>query len=141
MTSRMRLKPCPKCNGCLILQVDQYGAYLQCLRCGKHIELTRGNDEPWVSVPTPELNPDPVIPHEETNGCDMADSCLECPLPRCKHEDPWGYRKTKLQERDQEYIEVINRDNLSIKEAAEKLGVTKKTVLRVRARNKAGTAP
>ena len=137
MTARMRIKPCPKCNGHLILQADQYGAYLQCLRCGKHIEITRGNNEPWI--PNPELNPDPVIPRQEPNGCDMSDSCLECPLPRCKHEDPLGYRKTKLQERDHAYIEVINPDNLSTKEAAEKLGINRRMVLRVRAKNRAGT--
>ena len=69
----------------------------------------------------------------------MSDSCLECPLPRCKHEDPWAYRKMKLQERDHAYIEVINPDNLSTKEAAEKLGINRRMVLRIRAKNRGGT--
>ncbi len=31
------LKGCPKCGGDLYKQVDQFGVYVACLQCGRHL--------------------------------------------------------------------------------------------------------
>lgn len=33
-------------------------------------------------------------------GCEAAASCLRCPLPMCRHDDPAGYIRYRRRERD-----------------------------------------
>ena len=55
----------------------------------------------WRKPKTPRPAPKPVrpasIPRNEPyyadTGCDVAPSCLACPLPACKHDDMAGYRQ------------------------------------------------
>lgn len=34
------------------------------------------------------------------DGCDVHPNCLECPLAECKHDDPQGYHRWRLKQRD-----------------------------------------
>jgi uncharacterized protein YbaR (Trm112 family) len=38
-TTALRLHACPRCNGPLAKQRDQYGPYWQCFRCGFHLDV------------------------------------------------------------------------------------------------------
>ena len=33
----IRVNGCPKCNGCITEDYDQYGKWLRCMQCGKII--------------------------------------------------------------------------------------------------------
>ena len=37
--TRFYFKACPKCQGDLYLEQDAYGAFRQCLQCGRIVEL------------------------------------------------------------------------------------------------------
>ena len=67
-------------------------------------------------------------------GCDVAPKCLECPLPQCKHDDPLGYVRGLMQQRDALILEEMEQRGLSVEEAAQVFGITVRTIFRVKAR-------
>ena len=62
-------------------------------------------------------------------GCRLSPSCLACPLPQCKHDLPY-WRQREQQTR----LPVALA--LPLAEAARALGVTERTVHRIRARGR-----
>jgi len=66
------------------------------------------------------------------DGCEVAPKCLECPLPQCKHDDPWGYRRHQLKQRDCRILEEMEQKDLSVGEAAKIFGVTTRTIRRMK---------
>ena len=68
------------------------------------------------------------------DGCDVSKSCLKCPLPQCKYDDPTGYRIFKQNQKDQESFKIVNEEGLSNQQAADRLGVTPRTMYRIKAR-------
>ena len=57
-------------------------------------------------------------------------SCLECPLPRCRFDDPAWYQAYKLRERDEEIASAYHYENLQILEVAIRFGISVRTVQR-----------
>ena len=73
------------------------------------------------------------------NGCSVSPGlhgCLKCPLPSCRYEDSEGYRAWLKAKTDQQLITAMQRDRLTVSTAAERFGVTKRTVYRTLARQK-----
>ena len=122
-----RLPPCSKCKGTQALDQDQYGAYLKCLNCGKQTQPgTQPDSDSAAGIrdgPSIHLIPD--------NGCNLAPSCLRCPFPECKHDRISVSRSTAAKIRDKEMVHAIQEGLLTNKEAAEKYGLTPKTVSRI----------
>ena len=52
------------------------------------------------------------------NGCAVARSCLRCPLPRCKYDDPNERRREARDRRDGEMLAVRRRERLTVSELA-----------------------
>ena len=69
--------------------------------------------------------------HYEDNGCEASDSCLDCPLPRCKHDDPAWYRRNRRLTRDFRIVHVMQQEALSVEETARRFAVTPRTIFRV----------
>lgn len=63
-------------------------------------------------------------------GCEAAMSCLDCPLPRCKFDDPAWYQAYKLRERDEEIAWAYQYENLHVFEVADRFGISVRTVHR-----------
>ena len=64
-------------------------------------------------------------------GCEVSRKCLECPLSRCKHDDPGWY--TALREAGPQlamYAEIL-RDDLSMTAAAFRFGMQVRSVYRL----------
>lgn len=77
--------------------------------------------------------------HYEDTGCEASDSCLDCPLPLCKYDDPsWYYRHRRLA-KDFRMLHIIQRESLSAEEAAERFSVTVRTVFRIMQRCREAT--
>ena len=64
------------------------------------------------------------------DGCEVSRSCLKCPLPQCKYDDPNGYRIFKQKQKDQEWFKIVNEEGLSNQQAADRFGVTPRTMNR-----------
>lgn len=74
------------------------------------------------------------IPADE--GCDLAPSCLGCPFPRCRYDDPGLVRRlrhgTRRQEQARRLAALSAEGGWTMAEAAGRLGVSRRTAFRVR---------
>ena len=64
-------------------------------------------------------------------GCDLYPSCLRCPLPRCRYEDPGGARAMLRPSRDASIRRLSHQQGMSVPQVAAALGVSRRTVFRV----------
>jgi hypothetical protein len=69
-------------------------------------------------------------------GCEVAPSCLNCPLPLCKYDDPWGYQRYVKSAWDLEVKTATESERLSVEQAAERFNVTVRTIFRSKQRVK-----
>lgn len=64
-------------------------------------------------------------------GCEVAPRCLECPLPRCKYEEPGGRVPAHIRER-QRRINLLYDEGWSPRAIAAREGVSVRSVHRAR---------
>lgn len=63
------------------------------------------------------------------DGCDLYPSCLSCPLPRCRYDEPGRKQRGKAL-RNKEMLRLL-KEGMGIKELAQRFGVSKRTVYRI----------
>ena len=64
-------------------------------------------------------------------GCDLFASCLTCPLPRCRYDEPGGARTMLNRVRDEEMRRLHLDSGLPVDEIAVRYRVSRRTVFRV----------
>ena len=85
----------------------------------------RGADRPRVrSDALPEFT------RYRDSGCDVSSSCLACPLPRCRYEEPGGLRALLNKTRDEQMV-TQRAIGVPVAELATRFGVSRRTVFRV----------
>ena len=72
----------------------------------------------------------PEFTRYRDNGCDVSPSCLTCPLPRCRYEEPGGLRALLNKTRDQQIVSQ-RANGVPVAELATRFGVSRRTVFRV----------
>ncbi len=77
-----------------------------------------------------ELDLPPEYCHYRDNGCDLADSCLNCPLPKCIYEEHGGRWHWLKGLRDREMARLFSTEGKGIKELALIFAVSQRTVQR-----------
>ena len=65
------------------------------------------------------------------SGCDLHSSCLSCPLPRCRYDDPGWVQREEREGRDSQVRQARAIDHLTINELASRFGVSARTVHRI----------
>ncbi len=83
--------------------------------------------EPTSSV---ELDLPPEYCHYRDEGCELADSCLSCPLPRCIYDQPGGRQRWLKRQRDREIVRLFTAEGKGIEELAFMFGISRRTVQR-----------
>ena len=73
----------------------------------------------------------PEFVHYEDTGCEVSSSCLECPLPRCRYDDPAWYQQYKRLTRDFRVWNIMRSEGLTADQAAERFSVTVRTIFRI----------
>jgi len=73
----------------------------------------------------------PEFYHYEDTGCEASDSCLDCPLPQCRYDDPEWYQRNRRLAKDFRMVYAMQRESLTFEEAAARFGVTERTVFRI----------
>lgn len=63
-------------------------------------------------------------------GCDLADSCLNCPFPQCIYEQPRGRQRWLKKLRDREIARLFTGGGKGVKELALMFVVSPRTVQR-----------
>jgi hypothetical protein len=72
----------------------------------------------------------PEFTRYRDDGCDIHPTCLSCPLPRCRYEEPGGLRALLNESRDREIMELRTR-GVSVEQLAVRFDVSRRTVFRV----------
>jgi len=78
-----------------------------------------------------ELDLPPEYCHFHDEGCEFADSCLNCPLPMCIHDEPGGRQRLLKKWRAEEMSRLSMTGVKSTKELAQIFNVSIRTVQRV----------
>ncbi len=71
----------------------------------------------------------PENTHYHDDGCDLHNSCLTCPLPACRYEMPPGRARALSQAAA---LGLLLQSGRTMDEAATELGVSRRTVYRLR---------
>ena len=69
-------------------------------------------------------------PYRDT-GCDVSPSCLKCPLPQCKYDNPGWLQREKRRERDHQVISALQSYSMSVPETATRFDLSQRTVFRI----------
>ncbi len=77
-----------------------------------------------------ELDLPPEYCHYRDEGCDLSDSCLDCPFARCIYDEPGGKQHWLKKLRAREMIRLFTTKGKGIKELALIFGVSQRTVQR-----------
>lgn len=76
----------------------------------------------------PDLLPEHCRYRDE--GCEFADSCLNCPFPQCIYEQTRGRQQWLKALRDREMVRRFTTGGKGVKELALSFGVSQRTVQR-----------
>jgi len=69
--------------------------------------------------------------HYEDTGCEVSLSCLNCPLPQCKYDDPAWFQRYWRYGKDLTVLTAMQLENLTVDQAAERFSVTVRTIFRI----------
>ena len=75
-----------------------------------------------------------TLPEHSTyrdSGCEMCGSCLECPLPMCKYDDPGWLQRESRRSRDEAILRARREEALPVPVVAARFGISTRTVHRV----------
>jgi hypothetical protein len=74
------------------------------------------------------------VDYQDT-GCDLYASCLSCPLPRCRYDDPGGAPAMLRTGRDEAILRYAQRDGITVENLAQMFGLSRRTIFRVLAKS------
>ena len=72
----------------------------------------------------------PEYCHYRDEGCEFADSCLNCPLTKCIYDEPGGKQHWLKRQRDKQIVRLFTVEGKGIKELALMFGLSQRTVQR-----------
>jgi hypothetical protein len=83
--------------------------------------------------PLPFIRKDALPDHVgyRDTGCELARSCLACPLPRCQYDAPRSARKWLVQARDREIALLRRKHRIPVNTLARTYGLTRRTIFRI----------
>ena len=87
------------------------------------------SSESAISV---ELDVPPEYCHYRDEGCELANSCLNCPLPQCIHDLPGGRQRWLKRQRDKEIVRVFSTGGKEVRELTSMFGVSQRALKRAK---------
>ena len=64
-------------------------------------------------------------------GCDISPSCLHCPLPQCRYDDPGWLRRETKSRRDLEVLQIHEAEDLGPTDLARRFGLSRRPIHRI----------
>ena len=64
-------------------------------------------------------------------GCDVSPSCLSCPLPWCKYDDPVAFHRKIRESRNQDVVRVKSDQDKTVPQLATDFGLSQRTIHRI----------
>ncbi len=87
-----------------------------------------------VEVELPALVRQDALPeHTEyrDTGCELSESCLRCPLARCKYDAPGGARRMTTEARDREIALLRRKYRAPVRMLAQTYGLSRRSIFRI----------
>ncbi|HUV75907.1 MAG TPA: hypothetical protein VMW00_04600 [Dehalococcoidales bacterium] len=72
----------------------------------------------------------PEYCHYRDEGCELADSCLNCPLSKCIYDEPGGRQHWLKRQRDRQIVRLFTTEGKGAKELAIMFSISQRTVQR-----------
>ena len=91
---------------------------------GEKVEL-------WPEGSIAEADLLPEYSHYQDEGCDLAESCLNCPFPKCVYEEPGGKQHLLKRWRAREMARLFTTEGKGVNELALMFDVSQRTVQRI----------
>jgi len=85
----------------------------------------------FPGTPDTKLDLPPEFCHYRDEGCEFADSCLDCPFPECIYAQPGGKQQWLRRLRDREVLRLFTKQGKAVKELASVFGVSQRTIQRI----------
>ena len=95
------------------------------------VEGVESTEHSAPSQPDPGRDSRPEFVHYRDVGCEVSESCLQCPLPQCRYDDPGWLRRQIKEKRDRQVIEAHEGEGLAPSELAKRFGVSRRTIHRI----------
>jgi AraC-like DNA-binding protein len=96
------------------------------------MERETGDEETEIERERSTENEPDLLPeycHYRDDGCEFADSCLNCPFPKCLYDEPRGRQRWLKELRDRE-IDRLFSEGWGVKDLATLLGLSQRTIQR-----------
>jgi len=77
-----------------------------------------------------ELDLPPEYCRYKDEGCELAESCLNCPFPRCIYDEHGGKQRLLKRQRDREIMRLFKKERKGVKELATIFSISQRTVQR-----------
>ena len=90
----------------------------------------------FLGAPSTELDLPPEYCRYRDEGCEFADSCLNCPFPECIYAQPGGKQRWLRRLRDREVLQLFTKRGRGVRELASVFGVSERTIQRILKRAK-----
>jgi hypothetical protein len=84
----------------------------------------------WEPTLEAELDLLPEHCHYRDEGCELAESCLNCPFPECIYDEPGGKQRLLKGQRDTEIARLFSIEKRSVKELAQMFNLSVRTIQR-----------
>ena len=84
---------------------------------------------PQKNVPIIDTLPENYAYRDD--GCDVSPSCLGCPLPYCKYDNPTAYYQQIRESRDLEVVQVSRTQGKTVPQLARHFSLSQRTVHRI----------
>lgn len=72
----------------------------------------------------------PEYCHYKDEGCELADSCLNCPFLQCIYDEPGGKQHWLKKARDKKIARLFRSEGMGVKELASIFGLSQRTIQR-----------
>ena len=93
--------------------------------------MTGWGIRPEVPLPVQRANSLPERANYADVGCELAPSCLACPLPRCQYDEPGSVRTWLLDARDREIVRLRQKHRAPNSALVRTYGLTRRHVFRI----------
>ncbi|MBI5288558.1 MAG: hypothetical protein HY873_06255 [Chloroflexi bacterium] len=101
------------------------------VRRARIVSIFRPEGMPAETLPRVRKDSLPDEGRYPDTGCELARSCLRCPLPRCQYDEPDSVRRWLADARDREIAVLRRRHRAPVEMLCRTYGLTRRTVYAV----------
>ena len=98
----------------------------------------RRNVEKMITLAPVRADTLPENTNYRDDGCDISSSCLACPLPVCKFDQPGWMRRDSRHERDEAVVRARRDEELGVVELADRFQLSSRTIHRILQSDRSG---